>query len=63
MITELREEFARSAVNLFFPGDGLGHVNASLSDALEVWKQPAKLKFKKVGWNQPTYLIAASVDA
>jgi hypothetical protein len=36
MVAQLREEFARSAVNLFFPGDGLGHVDTSLSDARAV---------------------------
>jgi hypothetical protein len=36
MVAQLREELARSAVNLFFPGDGLGHVEISLSDAREV---------------------------
>jgi hypothetical protein len=65
MVAQLREELARSAVNLFFPGDGLGHVDTSLSDAREVWKQMLSLvglwvlgfghkTNNKADWNRPT---------
>jgi hypothetical protein len=72
VVAQLREELACSAVNLFFPGDGLGHVDTSLSDARAVLEKITPIVsygkfcqtrsvlrwFKiKAGWFKPTCFV------